>query len=246
MVLLLLLVELVILYFITRRLTQRLYELFLLVFRIRSIAIMLITLLHFPGTVLHELSHLFTAEILGVRTGKLELAPESIREDPGSRETSIKAGSVVVAQSDPFRAYAIGLAPVLTGIVALTAISYFLPDLATRVMHPTGPFFSNPALYFLAGSGYLIYAISTSMFSSSQDLKGFIPFALVVGLFILAGYVAGVRIGLTGQSLDLANRLLYTLVQSVGLVLALNAILLLLAYVLIAVIGKITNTRIQS
>src|SRR5260221_6045484 len=111
-----LLLELCALYFLSRWVTQAIFTLFLLFFRIRSVALSLLLVLEFPGTVIHELAHLFTAEVLGVRTGKLTLEPESIRGE------SIKAGSVMIAQSDPFRRYAIGLAPVFVGIFVLTAI----------------------------------------------------------------------------------------------------------------------------
>ena len=74
--------ELVILYFLSRWLSERMFMFFLLLTRSRPAAISFLLVLEFPGTAIHELSHLFTAEILGVRTGKLSLEPESIRTDP--------------------------------------------------------------------------------------------------------------------------------------------------------------------
>src|SRR3989344_9654538 len=118
MLLLLLLIEPLALYFLSRWVSKSLFVLFLLLFRSRSVAISLLLVLTFPGTVIHELAHLFTAEILRVPTGKLTLVPESIRE------ASIKSGSVAIAETDPFRRYAIGLAPLFTGVVAISAISY--------------------------------------------------------------------------------------------------------------------------
>src|SRR3989337_2674203 len=92
--------ELIALYVLSQSLTQAVFELTVLVFRARSVGITIVTLLTFPGTVVHELSHLFTAEVLGVRTGKLTLVPENIREE------EVKAGSVMIADTDPFRRYA--------------------------------------------------------------------------------------------------------------------------------------------
>src|SRR5947209_5745118 len=106
MQLLAIIAELIGIYVLSRALTQTIFNLTYLLTRARSIAVTLITLLNFPGTVIHELAHLFTAEILGVHTGKLSLVPESIAEP------NIKAGSVMIAATDPFRRYAIGLAPV--------------------------------------------------------------------------------------------------------------------------------------
>ena len=118
--LLLLFAELFFLFFLSQRLTQSVFDLCILLFRSRSVAITIITIINFPGTVIHELSHLFTAEILGVRTGKLTLVPDFIQKD------QIKAGSVMIAATDPFRRYLIGLAPMVTGLVAISALSYSL------------------------------------------------------------------------------------------------------------------------
>src|SRR5258706_13434406 len=133
MQLLLLAGELIVLYFISQRLTQAVYNLTYLLFQARSIAVTVVTLVSFPGTVIHELSHLFTAEILGVHTGKLTLVPENIAEE------EVKAGSVMIAHSDPFRRYAIGLAPIFSGLLAITTLSYFLPDLAAKVFQSGQP-----------------------------------------------------------------------------------------------------------
>src|SRR5438046_2497216 len=121
MQLLAIIAELLGIYFLSRALTQSIFELTYVLLRARSIAVTVITLLNFPGTVIHELAHLFTAEVMGVHTGKLSLVPESIEE------LEIKAGSVMIAHTDPFRRYAIGLAPVFVGLIVLTAISYFIP-----------------------------------------------------------------------------------------------------------------------
>ena len=82
------------------------------------------------------------------------------------------------------------------------------------------------------------------MFSSREDLRGFLPFIITVSLLVGAAYFAGIRIGLTGALLEITQRVLTTLVNSMGVVLAVNVILLLIASVLTALIGKITHRRI--
>lgn len=207
---LILIAQLVLLYFLSRVVSKSLFVLFLLVFRARSVAISLLLALTFPGTVIHELAHLFTAEILRVPTGKLTLVPESIRE------AHIKSGSVAIAETDPFRRYAIGLAPLVWGMIVLTAIAYFLPTV------------SSPYLFVLIA--YLLFSISNSMFSSPEDLKGFLPFALVVGLFVAAGYYLDIRFELTGPALDAAVRTLATLTDSLTIVLLVNVGLLVASW----------------
>jgi hypothetical protein len=224
--LLLLFTELFILFFLSQRLTQSVFDLCILLFRARSLAITIITIVNFPGTVIHELSHLFTAEVLGVRTGKLTLVPESIQSD------EIKAGSVMIASSDPFRRYLIGLAPMLTGLVAISAISYFLSQQFTPITPLT-------ILYF-----YLLLAVSNAMFSSAEDLKGFLPFIVTLAIMAGAAYFAGFRVGITGPALSLSTRILDALTKSLGGVLAINIAGIILTKLLIFLTEKLTRRKL--
>jgi len=236
MMLLVFFLELFAFYILSQWLTNMLYMFFLLMTKTRSVAIMFILLLQFPGTVVHELAHLFTASILGVPAGKLTLVPENIRD------TDIKSGSVSIAASDPFRRYAIGLAPVFAGILILTAIAYFLPDLYTKTLASKGDALQGYNLYLLIGAGYLMFSVSNAMFSSKEDLKGFVPFAIALGLLVGALYVAGVRIGLTGEALILAMRILTTLIKSLGVVLGINMLFLVISALGILVLKKLHHT----
>lgn len=230
MIILLLLAELVVLFFISRSVTQLIYGVFLLIFRHRSVAISLTTVLFFPGTVVHELAHLFTAEVMGVRTGKLSLVPENLEEE------EVTAGSVQIAKSDPFRRYAIGFAPLFVGMVAIAALSYWLMMVIVDVTSAV-----NKGMFFLIA--YLLFVISNSMFSSREDLRGFVGFAVAIGLMATAGYIAGIRIGLTPSTVMFINRILDGLVKSTGLVLAVNVILLLTIRVLLEVTGKLLHRK---
>ena len=53
--------------------------------------------LFLPGTMLHELSHWFTAILLGVRTSRFSLWPQM------KKGGELQMGSVQVELSDPFR-----------------------------------------------------------------------------------------------------------------------------------------------
>jgi len=235
-----LIIELLTLYVVSQWLTKSFYGFFLLLFRARPVAVSAVTLLLFPGTVVHELSHLFTAEILGVKTGKLELAPESIRQE------DVRIGSVAIAQTDPLRRSAIGLAPLGSGLLALAALSWWLPKIWNDLQPvlQSGKLFSSPPLYVLCVIFYLLFSVSNAMFSSSQDLKGCLPLVIVLVILVTGAYGLGFRFFLTGQVLDITNRILQSLVQSLGLVLAVNAILLLATRILVLLAGKITHQRL--
>lgn len=200
-----LIAELTALFFLSKRLTETIFLFVVKLTRSRPIAITVTTLLLFPGTVIHELSHLFTAEILGVRTGKLTLAPETIR---GSE---IQAGSVSISKTGPFRRVLIGMAPLFTGLIAVT----FLSSYGLTVL-----------------PSYLLFSISNSMFPSKLDMQD-APGPIIAALLLFAAaYATGIRLTLSGQLLE-------PVIQSLALVLAVNAVLLLTLWILLGISRKI-------
>ncbi len=254
MAMIIVLPELIVLSYLARRVTSQLFLFFLLLFGSKTVALSLTTAILFPGTVIHELSHLFTAEILGVPTGKLTLTPEAIdgpsfaeaasfagvatkAESAGKEE--IRSGSVAITQTDPIRRTIIGLAPVLVGLTAITFISYFLSQPTEnlsnifRLSLSPGQVMAFRILFF-----YLLFVISNTMFSSQEDLKGVVQVFLTIGLFTAAGYLFGIRIVFTGQMLTVTQQIATGLTQSLGLVLAINGVILLTIKVLVVLAGK--------
>lgn len=211
-----LLAELGVLFWLSRILIQKIYTFFFKIFHSSKVALSLTLVLMFPGTVIHELSHLFTAEILGVPTGKLKLAPEALED---INKNGVTAGSVAIARTDPLRRNLIGLAPIFTGIIALATISYFI-NWSNLPAGRQG--WLNWVIF------YLMFSVSNSMFSSKEDLKEFLPFAILITLIFGAAYFAGINLVLTGPALDFSLKILNTLVGSLGLVLGINITLLLI------------------
>lgn len=234
----LLILELIILYVLSRRLTQNIYSALFLLTRSRPFAISVLSILFFPGTVIHELAHLFTAEILGVPTSGLTLVPE------GLEESDVKTGSVAISQTDPIRRALIGTAPVYVGIAALATISYFLSAELTGapVFGPLTPY-NNPPVA-IAVFGYLLFAVSNTMFSSKEDMEGFWPVALVVGLIVAALYVIGVRIDITSALSGAFTDFLTSLATNIGWITGLNVVLFLCSRLSITAIEKITKRRL--
>lgn len=206
-----------------------------LLFGSRSVAISVMTLSLFPGTVLHELSHLFTAEILGVRTGRLELTPEGIEQE------EVRTGSVAIAETDPFRRTAIGLAPFICGISTIAGLSWWLQQLFRSISeaHTAGSLFSIPQFYLSLFAVYCLFSVSNMMFSSKEDMQGVMPLLGVLGLIGAALYVSGLRIMATGQLESVVITLVSVLVRYLGYVLALNCIILLISFLLVAGMRKI-------
>lgn len=210
--------ELLVLFFLSQRLTRHLYSLLFFIFRSKYAASSLITFIYLPGTAIHELSHLIMAEILRVPTGELSFTPVIGKNSDGKEE--IKAGSLKVAQTDPLRRFLIGFAPVLAGLFFLCLLvwlfQYFSPQFANQ----------RGQIVLVAIIGYFIFAISNSMFSSRKDMEGSEFLLPVLFSIIIALYIAGVRIELTGKSLTLMEKLITGLSLVLGLVIGINALIL--------------------
>lgn len=179
------------LYATGNRLTTDIYRATLRLTRNGRMSMSVTTLFLFPGTIVHELAHLFTAEILGVHTGKLSLAPDDIREyetesERGTRQGfSMAAGSVMVAKTDPIRRTLIGIAPLVVGLPTLTIISYYaLPYVMTildRLTKGSIPGIAETSV--MIGSLWAIIAVSASIFPSPEDMHGVWPVIITLVLF---------------------------------------------------------------
>jgi hypothetical protein len=231
--------ELLALWLLTRQFSQNLYISFFLVTRSRPFSVGLLSLIFFPGTVVHELAHLFVAEALGVRTGGLTLVPEAI-ENP-----EVRTGSVLISQTDPIRRAIIGVAPVFVGMTALFTIVYFIPGFwdQAKIDIANGIAFSQPSLYALLGLLYAAFAVSNTMFSSPEDMDGFWPVAIVLILLGGGAYFAGVRIGLSEDVMARIMDFVGKLSVTVGYIVMANVGLFALSKGLIAATQKFTGRR---
>lgn len=198
-----LLAEFIVLFFLSRTLINKMYTLLYLISKSKPISVSMITLALFPGTVIHELSHLFTAEILGVRTGKLVLAPESIRTQ------DIQVGSVAIAKTGPFRKVLIGLAPLIWGIGAILVLMYFknIPPLLTF---------------------YLLFSISNSMFPSSIDMAGSTPTIVTLILLFFTAFFTGFRLTIPSEIIEATTQNLIPVLAVNTLLLLITHVLIVL------------------
>ena len=236
--LLILIGEIVLLSYFSGTVTRLLFTLFLLLFRARSIAISILSFILFPGTIIHELAHLFTAEILGVRTGKLTLAPEFTR----IAEENLQTGSVAIADTDPLRRAIIGLAPFFTGLISIIGLTYFL-SLNEAVIRQLfqGIYPATPLFIGLIVAMYALFIISVSMFPSKVDLKGTFAVGVTIFLLLIAAFFIGIRISLTGKALEQWNSGITLLDTSLGFTLALQIVVVLLLMILVAITRKVTK-----
>ncbi len=240
MILLYLCGELILLFFISRWITQAIYVFFLTLFRFRSVAVSLVIALQFPGTLVHELSHLIVAELLGVKAHKLTLVPEDIRGN------EIGVGSVTIHQTGSIRQAIIGLAPFVTGIISLSWVSLNL----SKLLSETGGIFTvmqqaNQETLIVVLLIYVLFSISNGMYPSSSDLKALPTFLLIIAVILTTFYFVGIGLGLSIKALSWLQPVFESLVSSLALVLAINGALLLTVNVLIVLLGKILKRGVK-
>ncbi len=147
-----------------------------LITRSNTITVTIISLLFFPGVVVHELAHLLTAGILFVPVGDMELVPKI------GEGGEVRLGSVQIAKTDPIRRMIIGIAPVIFGLSLIVGVPYFMQGKLD---------FAFTALVI-----YLLFVVGNTMFSSKKDLEGAAELIVVLVILGLALYFMNFKVPL--------------------------------------------------
>ena len=184
---LLFLIELFTLFLLSRTLTSLLFTFFYKTTRSKRISVYLMSFLFFPGTLIHELSHLLSASLLQVPVGEIELVPKLT-------DNNLKLGSVQVAKTDPLRRFLIGVSPFLVGTSIL--ICYFYYALENNL-------FTNQ--FFIVAGFYIVFEIGNTMFSSKKDMEGALELILALIILAVIFYLAGFRISALNPDLFFSN-----------------------------------------
>ena len=224
-------------------------------------AMLLYFVLLLPGIIIHELSHWLTAKLLGVQTGEISLWPS---RRPGNQ---MRMGSVRVARTDPFRASLIGVAPLISGSIAILIIGQLILGFTLPCCDGRGPGWGWGDLGEVLLKGewgqiwksllahiqapdfwlwlYLIFAVSNAMLPSETDREPWRPvllFAcLAVLFFYLTGWVRQVPEVLANASLTSASYLAYAF----SLTAVADAIFIAVIAVCEALVSRLTGKRVE-
>lgn len=229
-------VFLLLLFFISRSITNQLYAVFYLLTRSDRISIYLLSCLLLFGTIIHELSHLFVALLIRVPTGQLTVFPKIEKTGQG-RE--VRAGRLMIADTDPFRHTIIGLAPMIVGIFFIYLIGfYFFQNIS--VFQPSS---YNIQPLNLIGV-FFLFSISVSMFSSRRDIESAIIVIPAVLLIFTTLYLIGIRILLDPQLTDKVTIVLTHVNGYLALSLIFDYGILALLFIVTAILQKIFRIRI--
>jgi hypothetical protein len=198
--------------------------------RNETVALVAYALLLFPGVVLHELSHWFSARLMGIRTGRISLLPAR------GRDGQLQLGSVEYQADglDPVRESLVGAAPLITGCVALLVIANHL----FGVTAATEAFTSGElgAIWDLLVSGfrkpdfwvwfYLVFTIANAMMPSPADRRAWPTFLAILALVLVALLILGIGDWLLPRLADALVALSGTLATTWTLTVGVNLLIL--------------------
>lgn len=157
--------QIIFIFFVSRLATNQIFYFLRRFIKKEKVVFSLVSLFYLPGTSLHEVAHFLAATVLFLKVREVKIFPEF-------KEDYIKLGSVLYEKKDFLRGFLVGLAPLFAGILFFYFISLFK-------LFPSSNIFQN--LFF----AYLIFTISSTMFSSKQDLVDFV-FILPILILIMA------------------------------------------------------------
>lgn len=158
-----LVIQTILLYFISRLTINELFYFLRFFLKNEKIVFSLVSLFFLPGTITHEMAHYFAALILMLQVKEVKIFPEW-------EKNYIKLGKVLYEKKDLVRSIIVGIAPVLAGFLFFWWMSVFK-------IFPSQNIILN--LFF----GYIVFAVSSTMFSSKQDLIDLIyilPLSIII------------------------------------------------------------------
>jgi hypothetical protein len=164
-----LIVQIILIFFLSRLSTNQIFYFLRRFIKNEKIIFSFVSIFYLPGTALHEIAHFFAVTILFLKVKEVKIFPEF-------KKDYIKLGSVLYEKKDFVRGFLVGISPFFAALFFFYFISVFK-------LFPSSNFLQN---FFFA---YIIFVVSSTMFSSKQDLVDFvfiIPFIiLVVGVLYI-------------------------------------------------------------
>ncbi|MDH3674825.1 MAG: hypothetical protein OES12_04955 [Anaerolineae bacterium] len=212
-----------------------------------NVAMWFFWVLFLPGTLLHEVSHWLTANLLRVKTGRLTLWPKY------KRGGQLQMGAVQVDVADPFRHSLIGLAPLIFGSVAVLIIGLGWLDLEQiglalttgnleTIWQAVVDTLSVPDIWLWL---YLIFAISNAMLPSTSDRESWRAVLIYVGLAILFAVGLGVIPTITPQFQEFGITVLTYLLSAFTITIAVDIFFIILILLAEIMISWILGRRVQ-
>ncbi len=181
-----------------------------------------------PGVFLHEFSHYMVAGIFGVHSTRFTFFPEA------QEDGSLEMGFVELEEvKNPVYAAFIGIAPLITGMLAVVWISNTrlnLPAFFVSIQNASDLGQIGTAVQHLFSQAdfllwtYLLFAIANAMMPSAEDRRGWWVVLVAAGLFLAFMAIFGFANVVVGWLQGPIAQALYSLSAVFGTVLILDAI----------------------
>lgn len=191
-----------------------------------------------PGVVLHELSHVAVALVLGLRVLRINLF-----QFRGQGDT--RQGEVVVAKADPLRMSLVGAAPLFGGIVLLLLLVRWL-DPPPFALHWElfGQLRALLSHWSTTLGLYLVFAIANTMFPSEADRQAWWVVGLAVLLLVGGLALLGVRPELPARWVTMLSMEAEQLTAALVPVIVIDIGCLVVVVLLETVIGRVRGRRV--
>jgi hypothetical protein len=199
--------------YLQRRLHFESQAIFLLLTKRPEIALALFSILFFPGVFLHEVSHFIMARLLGVRTGRFSIVPQTLADG------RLQLGYVETTGSDFIRDGLIGLAPLLVGSCLVGYIGLVHLDLQSvwaevgstgirAIWTAISDLPSRPDFWLWF---YLLFAVSSTMLPSNSDRRAWLPVVMFASLLLFLAILAGAGPWMVSSAAPRLNQVLRVL-----------------------------------
>jgi hypothetical protein len=238
---------LVVLIFLQRSLHREIQATFLIMTRKPNVTEVIFAVIFFPGVLLHESSHYLMAKLMGVRTGKFSLIPQT------QADGKLRLGYVEMVSGGFFRDALIGLAPLITGSLFVAYVGIFRMHLLPLWDLLRAADWSQflAMLGAVPGSGYfwlwfyLAFTISSTMMPSTSDRQAWLPLGLLMAALVGVVILAGAGTWMLAHLAPPFNQFLQGLAMIFALSGILHAVLILPCLLLHAILAKVSGVDIR-
>lgn len=168
-------IDLILIFFTSRYVIDEIFHFLRLFIKNDRKIFIIVSLFFLPGTIIHELAHFFMAAILLLKVKEVNILPALYHQ-------FIKLGSVTYEKKDPIRGILVGIAPLFVGLIFFYLVN--VSNIFQSQNHILNVFFI-----------YLIFSISSTMFSSKQDLVDMVFIIPLIIILVVVSYVYQIKIG---------------------------------------------------
>ncbi len=171
-----LVIQILLIYLLSRQTIKEIFYFLRIFFNNEHFIYLLVSLFFLPGTIVHEMGHFLAATVLMLRVYEVKIFPER-------QKNQIKLGSVLYEKKDVFRGILVGIAPIFFAFFFFWFLAQF-------------KFFPSERLWLNIFLGYVVFTVSSTMFSSKQDLIDFVFIIPLIIIIIGVIYIFDLRIDL--------------------------------------------------